>query len=66
MRDFVIENGVLKEYQGNGGDVVIPAGVTEIGAVAFSMCKNLTIYGVDGSCAKGYARKHHIPFVVKE
>mgnify|MGYP000022649395 CR=1 FL=1 len=33
--DFVIENGVLKEYTGSGGDVVIPEGVTEIGAGVF-------------------------------
>ena len=34
--DFVIENGVLKEYVGKGGDVVIPSGVTSIGNSAFS------------------------------
>lgn len=34
--DFVIENGVLKEYRGFGGDVVIPDGVTTIGDGAFS------------------------------
>lgn len=28
--EFVIENGVLVEYTGNGGDVVIPDGVTTI------------------------------------
>lgn len=28
--DFVIENGVLKQYVGPGGDVVIPDGVTQI------------------------------------
>ena len=28
--DFIIENGVLTKYVGPGGDVVIPAGVTEI------------------------------------
>ena len=31
INDFVIENGVLKKYQGQGGDVVIPEGVTSIG-----------------------------------
>ena len=30
IKDFVIENGVLKKYTGNGGDVVIPEGVTSI------------------------------------
>lgn len=29
--DFVIENGVLTEYKGNGGNVTIPDGVTSIG-----------------------------------
>jgi hypothetical protein len=33
--DFVIENGILKKYIGNGGDVVIPDVVTEIGSNAF-------------------------------
>ena len=36
--DFVIENGVLKEYTGKGGDVVIPDGVTSIGLDAFKDC----------------------------
>ena len=40
--DFIIENGVLKEYCGAGGDVVIPEGVTEIGASAFDGCTALT------------------------
>ena len=34
--DFVIENGVLVQYKGPDGDVVIPDGVTEIGVWAFS------------------------------
>ena len=33
--DFVIENGVLIKYVGPGGDVVVPEGVTEIGAYDF-------------------------------
>ena len=41
INDFVIENGVLKKYQGQGGDVVIPEGVTSIGASAFSGCSSL-------------------------
>ena len=40
--DFVIENGVLKQYVGPGGDVVVPDGVTEIGYEAFKYCKSLT------------------------
>ena len=39
--DFVIENGVLKEYTGPGGDVAVPAGVTEIGRRAFYQMKDL-------------------------
>lgn len=32
---FVIEDGVLEEYTGPGGEVVIPQGVTRIGEWAF-------------------------------
>ena len=41
--DFEIdENGVLVEYTGDGGDVVIPDGVKKIGDDAFYDCKSLT------------------------
>ena len=40
--DFVIENGVLTKYTGEGGSVVIPDGVTSIGREAFENCKSLT------------------------
>ena len=40
--DFVIEGGVLKQYAGPGGDVVIPEDVTEIGYGAFRGCTGLT------------------------
>ena len=33
--DFVIEDGVLVAYNGHGGNVVIPDGVTEIGPEVF-------------------------------
>ena len=33
--DFIIENGVLKLYQGNDANIVIPSDVTEIGSSAF-------------------------------
>ena len=36
MTDFEIKDGVLKKYRGEGGDVTIPAGVTEIGPLAFA------------------------------
>lgn len=39
--DFIIENGVLKNYVGPGGDVVIPDGVTAIGNQAFWANKSL-------------------------
>ena len=39
--DFIIENGVLKQYIGPGGDVVIPTGVTSIGYGAFDDCSAL-------------------------
>lgn len=36
IKDFVIENGVLKKYVGPGGDVVIPEGVTELSDNVFN------------------------------
>ena len=39
--DFEIENGELKKYHGNGGDVIIPDSVTSIGDWAFSGCSDL-------------------------
>ena len=42
--DFVIENGVLKEYKGPGGDVVVPEGVTEIGENVFVELTNVSIH----------------------
>ncbi|MCL2045555.1 MAG: leucine-rich repeat protein [Oscillospiraceae bacterium] len=40
--DFFIEDGVLKAYLGNGGEVVIPDGVAEIGTGAFQNNKEIT------------------------
>ena len=37
LKDFVIEKGVLKEYVGNGGSVVIPDTVKQIGSHAFGL-----------------------------
>lgn len=39
---FIIEDGVLFRYIGDGGDVTIPDYVTSIGANAFAECKALT------------------------
>lgn len=42
-QEFVItKKGVLTEYNGPGGDVVIPEGVKEIGKRAFQNCTGLT------------------------
>ena len=36
--DFLIEDNILKEYLGDGGNVVIPTGVTTIGKFCFIKC----------------------------
>ena len=59
-QDFVIENGVLTKYNGPGGDVTIPEGVTEIGSSAFDGCKKLTIHAPAGSAAEQYAKENGI------
>jgi len=43
--DFVIEDGVLVDYLGDGGDVYIPYGVTEIASYAFN-CTYSNIYSI--------------------
>ena len=40
--EFVIEDGVLKKYNGSGSDVTIPEGVKVIADDAFLWCKSLT------------------------
>lgn len=42
MSGMKIEDGVLVKYDGPGGDVIIPEGVTAIGDDAFIRCKSLT------------------------
>lgn len=39
--DFVIQDGVLVEYTGNGGDIIIPSKVSKIGENAFEGCTTL-------------------------
>lgn len=40
--DFVIKDGILTKYKGEGGDVVIPEGITAIGPHVFSNNKKIT------------------------
>lgn len=40
--EFEIRNGMLLKYHGDGGDVVIPDGVTGVGIFAFNLCRNVT------------------------
>ena len=47
--DFKIENGVLTGYNGPGGDVAIPDGVTKIVSWAFSRCNTLTSVRIPAS-----------------
>lgn len=42
-REFVIDEGVLLEYTGTGGNVIISVGVVEIGENAFDRCTKLTV-----------------------
>ena len=42
LGELAIVNGILLEYQGNDGDVVIPHGVTTINGTAFFNCRGLT------------------------
>ena len=41
-RDFVVQTGLLKRYQGEDARVVLPREVTAIGEQAFAYCKTLT------------------------
>ncbi len=54
MHHFIIKNNILKRYEGPGGDVQIPDGVTGIGDRAFLMCDSLTrLYIPDGVTSIG-------------
>ncbi len=39
--DYIIKNGILKEYIGSESNVIVPNGVTSIG-LAFAFCENIT------------------------
>ncbi len=47
--DFVIEKGVLKEYQGSGTSITIPKTVKEIGPSAFRKCDGLKSVIIPGT-----------------
>ncbi len=65
-KDFIIENGVLIQYNGKDTSVQIPDGVTEIGDDAFRECENLTVYAPSGSYAEQYAKENNIKFERKK
>ena len=50
--EFIIEDGVLKEYKGAEEEVEIPGGVTQIGWAAFRGNKNLRRIKIPGSVTK--------------
>jgi hypothetical protein len=39
LSDFIIDNEVLVKYVGQSEEVIIPKGITTIGALAFADCK---------------------------
>ena len=47
--DFEIQNGVLVKYRGDGGNVVIPKGITRIGNNAFYNCDSMTSVTIPNS-----------------
>lgn len=49
MSKLIIEDGILKECTGRGGDIVIPTSVTAIGDKAFSSYRGLTSVSIPDS-----------------
>ncbi len=49
---FTIRNGVLEKYKGAGGDIIVPAGVTEIGYKAFDWREDITSIHIPDSVIK--------------
>lgn len=59
--EYIInQDGFLSQYHGEGGDVVIPEGVTRIGSLAFSGCQSLVSISIPQSVTtiEGGAFKH--------
>ena len=58
--DFTIEKGVLTGYSGTATDIIIPAGITEIGSFVFFENENIVTLVIPegvrkiGDCAFGY------------
>lgn len=50
--DFVISDGIILKYKGNGGDIVIPEGVTEIDDFVFGKNDNITGLVVPEGCTR--------------
>ncbi len=50
--DFIISGDCITGYKGNGGDVVIPDGITEIDGFAFGENDNITSLIVPKGCTK--------------
>ena len=49
LKDFSIEGNILKRYTGREGKVIIPDGITSIGAFAFFICSSLTSITIPNS-----------------
>ncbi len=65
---FSIRNGILGKYKGEGGDVVIPEGVTGICAEAFAKCESLRSVTIPDSVtriSKGAFKECHSLKTVK-
>ena len=64
-QDFIIEDGKLKEYLGQGGDVIIPEGVTSIERGVFYQCTNVKKVVLPGSIKEIWPDSlNHIPEIV--
>lgn len=53
--EFITNGSTLVFYAGNGTDVTIPEGISEIGAYAFSGCTELTNINLNNVTSIGYA-----------